>query len=79
LKDATATALYGSRGANGVMVVTTKSGANLDKPIINFRMEASIAQPTKIPEFADGVTYMRLYNEAIGNLATARLHIARTK
>ena len=79
LKDATATALYGSRGANGVMVVTTKSGANLDKPIINFRMEASIAQPTKIPEFADGVTYMQLYNEAIGNLATGQAPYSQDK
>ena len=38
LKDATATALYGTRGANGVMVVTTKNGENLKKPIINFRV-----------------------------------------
>ena len=38
LKDATATAMYGTRGANGVMIVTTKSGQNLDKPIINFRV-----------------------------------------
>lgn len=72
LKDATATALYGSRGANGVMVVTTKSGANLDKPIINFRVEASIAQPTRVPEFVDGATYMELYNEALGNLSTGQ-------
>ena len=34
--------MYGTRGANGVMIVTTKSGMNLDKPIINFRMEAQI-------------------------------------
>lgn len=39
LKDATATALYGTRGANGVMIITTKSGKDLDKPIINFRLE----------------------------------------
>ena len=54
LKDATATALYGSRGANGVMIVTTKSGANLAKPRINFRIEGNVAQPTNIPEFVDG-------------------------
>ena len=64
LKDATATAMYGMRGANGVMIVTTKSGAALDKPIINFRFEGSMHQPTKIPEFVDGVSFMELYNEA---------------
>ena len=67
LKDATATAMYGMRGANGVMIVTTKSGAALDKPIINFRMEASMSTPTNIPEFVDGVTFMELYNEAVRN------------
>ena len=67
LKDATATAMYGMRGANGVMIVTTKSGAALDKPIINFRVEGSMSTPTNIPEFVDGVTFMELYNEAIRN------------
>lgn len=67
LKDATATAMYGMRGANGVMIVTTKSGAALDKPIINFRLEASMSEPTSIPKFADGVTFMELYNEAVYN------------
>lgn len=67
LKDATATAMYGMRGANGVMIVTTKSGAQLDKPIINFRMEGSMSQPTDIPDFVDGASFMELYNEAIYN------------
>lgn len=65
LKDATATALYGTRGANGVMIVTTKSGKNLDKPIINFRLEGAVTQLTDVPEMADGVTYMKMYNEAL--------------
>ena len=64
LKDATATALYGTRGANGVMVVTTKNGENLKKPIINFRVEGAISQLTNVPKMVDGITYMRLYNEA---------------
>ncbi len=64
LKDATATALYGTRGANGVMVVTTKNGADLKKPIINFRVEGAVSQLTNVPEMVDGVTYMKLYNEA---------------
>lgn len=67
LKDATATAMYGMRGANGVMIVNTKSGAALEKPIINFRIEGSMNQPTDIPEFVDGVRFMQLYNEAIYN------------
>ena len=40
LKDATATALYGTRGANGVMIITTKNGSDLAKPIINFVLKA---------------------------------------
>lgn len=63
LKDATATALYGTRGANGVMIVTTKSGKDLDKPIINFRVETSLSQMNDVGKMADGVTYMKMYNE----------------
>ena len=61
LKDATATALYGTRGANGVMIITTKSGKDLDKPIINFRLEGALTLLTKVPEMADGVTYMESF------------------
>ena len=64
LKDATATALYGTRGANGVMIVTTKSGENLDKPVINFRLETAVSQMSDVAEMVDGVTYMNMYNEA---------------
>lgn len=71
LKDATATAMYGSRGANGVMIITTKSGADLKKPIINFRVEGNIATPTSKVKLADGVTYMNLFNEAVGNLGSS--------
>lgn len=65
LKDATATALYGTRGANGVMIVTTKNGKNLDKPIINFRLEGAISTMTRVPDMVDGPTYMRMFNEAV--------------
>lgn len=51
LKDATATALYGTRGANGVMIVTTKNGKDLDKPIINFRLEGSVSSMMQVPEW----------------------------
>ena len=65
LKDATATAMYGTRGANGVMIVTTKSGQDLLKPIINFRLQTSMSQLTSVPEMVGGVDYMKLYNEAL--------------
>ncbi len=67
LKDATATAMYGTRGANGVLIVTTKSGADLDRPAINVRIENAINLPTSTPEFISGAEYMRLYNEAVTN------------
>lgn len=63
LKDATAAALYGSKGANGVILVTTKQGKE-GKPVISFRHESRISAPTQIPEVTDGVNYMKLYNQA---------------
>ena len=50
LKDATATALYGSRGANGVMIITTKSGRDSEKMTINLRAEVGMSAPTRVPE-----------------------------
>jgi TonB-linked SusC/RagA family outer membrane protein len=74
LRDATATAMYGSRGANGVMIITTKTGSDLSKPIINYRIEGNVAMPTSKIKLADGVTYMKLFNEAVGNLGTSLLY-----
>lgn len=64
LKDASATAIYGNRGANGVMLVTTKSGAENSKTTVNVSFEASYFQPVNKIEFADGPTFMSVYNEA---------------
>lgn len=64
LKDASATAIYGNRGANGVMLVTTKSGTENSKAKINISLEASYFRPMNKVEFVDGATYMRTYNEA---------------
>jgi len=64
LKDASATAIYGARGANGVMLVTTKRGRENTKAVINITMENSFNSPTRFPKFADGATYMEMYNEA---------------
>lgn len=65
LKDASATAIYGSRGANGVMLVTTKTGRENEKTRINVSVEAAIKKPNRQPQFVDGATYMSLYNEAL--------------
>ena len=67
LKDATATAMYGTRGANGVLIIKTKSGADLDRPVIGVRVESWVNTPTKVPKTVDGVTFMRMYNEAVRN------------
>ncbi|HZL10672.1 MAG TPA: TonB-dependent receptor [Prolixibacteraceae bacterium] len=64
MKDATATALYGSRGANGVILVTTKEGS-VGKAQISVRFEESISKPTSMVKLADPITYMRLHNEAV--------------
>lgn len=64
LKDATATAVYGSRGANGVLLITTKEGRE-DRLTTSFRVENSISQPTREVDVVDPVTYMRLANEAV--------------
>jgi len=64
LKDASASALYGARGANGVILVTTKMGKT-GRARINLRYEHSISKPIKNVELADPVTYMKTYNEAV--------------
>lgn len=64
MKDATATALYGARGANGVIFVSTKEGA--EGPLsVNVRVEASRSEATQDVELVDPISYMELYNEAV--------------
>ncbi|MDR0713829.1 MAG: TonB-dependent receptor [Bacteroidales bacterium] len=69
LKDATATAVYGARGANGVVLVTTKEGKE-GAAKVSFRFENSWSEPTQKIQMADPATYMRLYNEAVRTRAT---------
>lgn len=64
LRDATASAVYGSRGANGVIIVTTKMGQE-GPAKINIRAEQRISAPTKNLEIADPVTFMTMNREAI--------------
>lgn len=64
LKDASATAIYGSRGANGVMLITTKHGSENEKTQIHITLENSFLKPMKRMGFVDGARFMELYNEA---------------
>jgi TonB-linked SusC/RagA family outer membrane protein len=66
LKDASATAIYGARGANGVILIETKRGVE-GPPKISFTFENSFVAPTQLPEFADANTFMNMYNEARRN------------
>jgi len=63
MKDATATSLYGARGANGVVLVTTKIGKK-GKAKVSVRYESSMSSPSKINSFLGAVDYMELYNRA---------------
>ncbi|WP_158995646.1 TonB-dependent receptor [Mucilaginibacter sp. L196] len=63
LKDATATSVYGARGANGVILINTKTGI-VGKMKLNFRIENSTSANTKNIGLADNITYMTLANEA---------------
>lgn len=63
LKDASASAVYGVRGANGVILITTKKGA-MGKPQVNVRTEFGFTQPTKKPKMVNSAQWAELYNEA---------------
>ncbi|MDN5284270.1 MAG: SusC/RagA family TonB-linked outer membrane protein [Mucilaginibacter sp.] len=66
LKDASTTAIYGIKGANGVLVVTTRRGKN-GAPKVNLRVEAGVQAPTKTPTFLDAYHSALLINEAQTN------------
>lgn len=63
LKDATATAVYGVRGANGVILIQTKRG-EIGQPRITIKADYGVSTPTQLPEFVDGATYMDVMNVA---------------
>ncbi len=63
LKDASASAVYGVRGANGVIIITTKKGQE-GRPKINFRSETGITSPTQLPRFVNASTFAEMANEA---------------
>lgn len=61
LKDASASAMYGVRGANGVIIINTKRGT-VAKPSVDIRFEQAITNPTKLPSFIGAAEYMSLLN-----------------
>ncbi|MDR2681240.1 MAG: TonB-dependent receptor [Tannerella sp.] len=63
LKDASATSVYGARGANGIILVNTKSGIE-GSVKINARIDTHVATPSRNIDYVDAITYMRMYNEA---------------
>ncbi|HEY9049585.1 MAG TPA: TonB-dependent receptor [Ohtaekwangia sp.] len=63
LKDAEATALYGSRGANGVVIVTTRRGSFEQKPTVNFNASYGWAKAAKLWELTTGPEHAQLVNE----------------
>ncbi len=67
LKDASATAEYGIRGANGVIVITTKRGMAQDKATVNVKIESGINSPCSYPKYCGSADYAMLYNEAMIN------------
>ena len=66
LKDAAATAIYGVRGGNGVILVRTKRGSS-GAPQINVSYEFNMGKPIRLPKMVDGYTYAQALNEAMHN------------
>ncbi len=74
LKDASSTAVYGVRGANGVVLVTTKRGQQLDKPSVEFNIERAVQSPTRLPEYLNSMDFFRYHRMGLindGKLAEA--------
>jgi len=68
LKDASATAVYGAEGANGVVLITSKRGSS-QKPTLDIRAEFGMAKPTRLPNLANSYEFAQLYNEAAWEVA----------
>lgn len=73
LKDASATAVYGAKGANGVLIITTKKGI-AGKPKVSAKVESGVNGLTRLPKLLDGVSYMQLLNEAKVNSGEAPVY-----
>ena len=71
LKDAASAAIYGSRAANGVILITTKRGRLNQKPVVNYDAYFGIQKPTALPKMLGSVEYMQYLNEAQTNVGLA--------
>src|SRR5690606_38997257 len=67
LKDASATAIYGVRGANGVILITTKQGQKGARPEVSDSGNIAMQHPTRVPSYQYSYNYAVLYNEALKN------------
>src|SRR5690606_4713008 len=73
LKDASSASIYGSRAANGVILVTTKTGKG-EKLSIQYNNYFGWQEFTELPDYADGYTYMSKLNEAYNNMGKTPLY-----
>ncbi len=78
LKDASATAVYGVRAANGVVLVTTRKGV-AQKPSVELKMEFGVSDLPRMPKYLDGPNYAKLYNEALGRDNYSSEYIENTR
>jgi TonB-linked SusC/RagA family outer membrane protein len=78
LKDASATAVYGVRAANGVVLVTTRKG-KAQKPSVELKMEYGVSDLPRMPKYLDGPDYATLYNEALGRENYSQNYIENTR
>lgn len=78
LKDASATAVYGVRAANGVVIVTTRKGV-AQKPSVEVKMEYGVSDLPRLPKYLDGPNYAQLYNEALGRENYSKEYIENTR
>lgn len=67
LKDAAASAVYGARAANGVILVQTKRGQDSGRARVNFRGQFNLQEATYLPKFLDSYRFAELYNRAVEN------------
>ncbi|MBC9934849.1 SusC/RagA family TonB-linked outer membrane protein [Chitinophaga qingshengii] len=67
LKDASATAIYGVRGANGVVLVTTRRGSDMSKPRVQLNVERAVQKPANMMKYLNSKDYFTLYREGLIN------------
>ncbi len=75
LKDASATAVYGVRGANGVILITTKRGKE-GKPVVSFTANTGFQKPTRLPRYLDSYNSVLLLEEALANDGLSSMYSA---